>query len=86
MLKTNDNYLLDQKITPKENEVISLLCRGLSRLEIAEIMGTSPNTTRNHVANIMAKLGAISSPEIVIFTIEAKLQEKYGTNINELLS
>jgi non-specific serine/threonine protein kinase len=45
-------------LTRREREVLGLLCQRLTDPEIAEALFLSPRTASNHVANILAKLGA----------------------------
>jgi DNA-binding CsgD family transcriptional regulator len=45
-------------LTRREREVLALLCQRLTDPEIAEALFLSPRTASNHVANILAKLGA----------------------------
>ena len=52
-------------ITKRELEVLSLLAEGLSNAAIGERLHISPNTVRNHVQNLLAKLGASSRLEAV---------------------
>ena len=50
--------LLTQKIlTPREKQVFSLLIENYSTKEIAEKMHISDKTVRNHISNVMLKLG-----------------------------
>lgn len=44
-------------LTRREKEVFELLILNYSTLEIAEKMGISEKTVRNHVSNVMQKLG-----------------------------
>lgn len=44
-------------ITPREEEVILLIKKGLSNKEIASKLSISVNTVNNHVANIFSKTG-----------------------------
>jgi len=48
-------YLL--ALTPREREIAHLLARRLSNKEIATVIGVEPGTVKNHVHNILTKLG-----------------------------
>jgi len=52
-------------LTPREREVLLLLAEGLSNGAIAERLFISLNTVRNHVQNLLSKLGAHSKLEAV---------------------
>lgn len=47
-----------QPLTERERDVLVLLVRGHTNREIAEVLVISEGTAKNHVANILAKLGA----------------------------
>lgn len=53
------------ELTPREQEVLALLAEGLSTQEMAERLVLSLHTVRNHVQNLMTKLGARSKLEAV---------------------
>lgn len=53
------------ELTPRELEVLRLLSHAASNEAMAERLSISVNTVRNHVANLMAKLGAHSRLEAV---------------------
>jgi RNA polymerase sigma factor (sigma-70 family) len=44
------------ELTDREREVLAFMAQGLSNQEVAERMGMSLKTARNHVSNILAKL------------------------------
>jgi len=44
-------------LTPREREVLELVCEGLDDRAITEKLSLSGNTVRNHVASIYAKIG-----------------------------
>jgi DNA-binding CsgD family transcriptional regulator/tetratricopeptide (TPR) repeat protein len=50
-------------LTPREREVLALLCQRQTDPEIAEALFLSPRTASNHVANILAKLGVSNRRE-----------------------
>jgi DNA-binding NarL/FixJ family response regulator len=52
-------------LTPRELEVLGLLAEGLSNAAVAERLVVSVNTVRNHVQNVLTKLGAHSKLEAV---------------------
>ncbi len=43
-------------LTPREQEVLDLLCSGSKYHEVAKKLGMSINTVRKHASNIYAKL------------------------------
>jgi DNA-binding NarL/FixJ family response regulator len=50
-------------LTEREREILGLIAQGLTNAAIAEQLVVSVNTVRNHVANLLAKLGARSKLE-----------------------
>jgi PAS domain S-box-containing protein len=57
----------EDELTDREREVLQLLCSGRNDQAIAEALGVSRNTVRNHVARIYAKIGVHSRSEAVIW-------------------
>lgn len=45
------------QLTPREREVLNLMCRGRGNTAIASALGISPKTVRNVVSSIFTKLG-----------------------------
>ncbi len=56
-------------LTPRELEVLRLICKGLSNREIAEALDLSVNTVAVHRANIMSALGVHKTAELVVYAI-----------------
>jgi len=56
-------------LTPRELEVLQLICSGLSNKEIAEKLALSVNTVAVHRANIMNALGLHKTAELVVYAI-----------------
>lgn len=52
-------------LTPREQEVFLLLCRGRNRNVVAEMPGLSLNTVKTHVGRIYTKLGVNSHQELL---------------------
>jgi DNA-binding NarL/FixJ family response regulator len=53
-------------LSERETQVLELLAQGLGIEEIAGQLNIMPATVRNHVANLLNKLGAHSQLEAVI--------------------
>ena len=52
-------------LSPREREVIALVCSGLMNKQVAAKMGVSEVTVKVHRHNLMKKLGAKSLAELV---------------------
>jgi DNA-binding NarL/FixJ family response regulator len=57
-------------LTPRELEVLQLICDGLSNREIAGRLGLSANTIAVHRANIMNTLGVHKAAELVVYALQ----------------
>ena len=57
---------LEEPLSPRELEVLSMLAEGLSNKLIAHRLGISEHTVKFHVTSIMAKLGAGSRTDAVM--------------------
>jgi DNA-binding NarL/FixJ family response regulator len=53
-----------QPLTPREQEIVSLIAAGLQNKEIAVRLGIEVQTVKNHVHNILEKLGMGSRYEV----------------------
>jgi two-component system nitrate/nitrite response regulator NarL len=56
----------DYRFTPRQIEVLDLLCQGKSNKEIGAALNLSDNTVRTHVAAIFSVLGARNRTEAVV--------------------
>jgi DNA-binding NarL/FixJ family response regulator len=54
------------QLTLREREVLQALAEGMSGPDIARRLTISPNTVRNHIANVLAKLGVRSQLQAVL--------------------
>lgn len=53
-------------LTKREREVFELLIKNYTTKEIAEKLGISEKTVRNHISNVMQKLGVKGRSSAVI--------------------
>ncbi len=58
-----------EALTPREREVLKLIAEGYSSPEIAERLVLSPRTVETHRANIMRKLEARSTADLIRYAI-----------------
>jgi len=56
-------------LTPREVEIVEAFARGLTNNDIAAELGISVNTVRNHVQNLLAKLGVHSKLEALAVAV-----------------
>jgi DNA-binding NarL/FixJ family response regulator len=54
-------------LTPREREVLSLIATGAKNHEIAEILGVSEKTIKNHVTNILSRLNLRDRTQAAVF-------------------
>ena len=62
-----------QRLTQREQEVLSYIVQGLTNKEIATQLYLSPDTVKNHVVHIMEKLGAQDRTQAAVFAIRSGL-------------
>ena len=61
------------QLTPRELEVLRHVADGASNREVANRLGISENTVKNHVRNILEKLRLHSRMEAVLYAMREKL-------------
>lgn len=58
------------RLTPREMEVLQLICKGLSNKEIAAQLKVSANTVAVHRASIMNTVGVHKTAELVMYALQ----------------
>lgn len=53
-------------LTPKEKEIFNLLIQNYNTKEIAFQLGISDKTVRNHISNVLLKLGVKGRAQAVV--------------------
>ena len=68
-----DRYMMKQKLTRREKEILSLITQAKSNKEIADELFISDQTVGVHRKNIMRKLGVKNTLTLVKFAMEHQL-------------
>jgi LuxR family maltose regulon positive regulatory protein len=68
-----DSQPLPEPLTPRELEVLRLICGGLSNREIADALTVTLNTVKKHSSHIYGKLGVRSRAQAIVRAQEAGL-------------
>jgi NarL family two-component system response regulator LiaR len=64
-----------EPLTPREQQVLALLVKGRTNLQIGQELGITESTTKSHVSTIIAKLGVASRTEAVAMALKHRLLE-----------
>lgn len=75
---TQAGTLEDDKLTGRELEVLRLVARGTSNLQIAEELTISVNTVKTHLKNIQAKLQLANRTQVATYAIKKGLVRPAG--------
>ncbi len=62
-----------EHLSARELDVLRLIARGLENSEIAKNLGISPRTVKNHVSNILSKLGLPSRIQAATYAVRRGL-------------
>lgn len=59
-----------EALSKKENEVVNLLLQGLDDREIASCLFISDKTVRNHISNVLQKIGLRNRTQLVLWALQ----------------
>lgn len=57
-------------LTQREKEIFKMLADELSTKEISKTLGISEKTTRNHISNVIGKLGVQSRTQAILILVK----------------
>lgn len=63
----------DAPLTPRQTEILTLIAKGMSTRETAELLGLSPKTIEAHRAQIMQRLGVSDVASLVLHAVKLGL-------------
>ena len=66
----------EEKLTPKEREVIEFLTKGWTNKEIGNKLGITENTVKNHLKNILDKLHLENRVQAAAFALQRKMNRE----------
>jgi len=58
-----------QRLTPRELQIVALICEGLKNKQIAQQLGTKEQVVKNYLRNIYAKTKVSDRLELALFTV-----------------
>ena len=70
---TSDDDRVETKLTPRQIEILELICDGLTERQIADSLGISHHTVHVHKNNIMQTLHLHSKVDLVKYAVQHKL-------------
>ncbi len=59
-------------LTKREHQIFNLLIQNKTTKEISEILNISEKTTRNHISNVIQKIGVNSRTQALVELIKLK--------------
>ncbi len=73
-------------ITIQEQKILSLIGHGYSTIQIGYALGISAHTVESHRKNLLTKLDAKNSAELILKAIQAKVLSTHNPIQNENLN
>jgi DNA-binding NarL/FixJ family response regulator len=73
LIKNRNERGSQVSLSPREYDVLHLLCKGYSTIQISDELHISPRTVERHRADLLSKTGATNSISLVIYAIKNNL-------------
>lgn len=70
---SNNNENVNIDISEREKEILGLICRGLSNIEIGDKLFISRRTVEKHRANLLEKTGCNNTASLVMWGIKNRM-------------
>lgn len=67
-------------LSKREHEVVSKVAEGMKNREIAELLGVSEHTVKNHLFRVFERLGISSRAELILYLHGQRLKLNAGTD------
>jgi len=64
---------IDVSLTPRESEALRLLAAGRSNKEIAQLLQISEETVKEHVQNVLRKIGVADRTQAAVWAVRKKI-------------
>lgn len=69
---------VNEILTPREMEILPLVARGLTNLDIAGQLGIAPRTVGTHVSNMIHKVGVENRVQLSVVALRQGVTSLYG--------
>ncbi len=67
LVHKNDHF------TEREMEILRLLCSGMTRSELPEVLGISENSVKTHISNLLSKTGYTKISKLALYAVSSGL-------------
>lgn len=75
IILSNAKKSQNEKLTPREFEILQLICNGYSNEQMANLLHLSFDTIKWHRSNILSKTGCKNTASLIMYSIKQNLVE-----------